>query len=317
MSDGRSVRLFLVDGTSGGLLTAEIMNWTGTVVAAPRSLLAELLKREETTGTGVYILIGDDPEQLGGTIVYVGEGDDVQRRLKMHARQPEAGGKDFWNRALVLSSKDANLTKSHVRYVESRLISLAKAAGRAKLDNATAPPLPRLPEADVSDMEYFISQSLIVLPVLGLNMFRSSSLTSRVGSADATSNQNALSGTGVSPLFELRLGRFDITATAQEVDGDFTVMTGSGARPEWVSSSHGYKVLHEQLLADGSIAVDETGAAHFTRDVPFASPSAAGAVVSGRSCNGRVQWQIVGTGETYGHWQNRGVEDVPMEQIDD
>ncbi len=31
MSQGRSLRLFLVDGTPNGLLTAEIMNWTGHV----------------------------------------------------------------------------------------------------------------------------------------------------------------------------------------------------------------------------------------------------------------------------------------------
>ncbi len=31
MSQGRSLRLFLVDGTPKGLLTAEIMNWTGHV----------------------------------------------------------------------------------------------------------------------------------------------------------------------------------------------------------------------------------------------------------------------------------------------
>jgi hypothetical protein len=66
MSTGKSVRLFLADGTPSGLLTAEIMNWTGHIVAAPRSDLAALLRRPETSRTGIYILIGDDPESLGG-----------------------------------------------------------------------------------------------------------------------------------------------------------------------------------------------------------------------------------------------------------
>ena len=65
VSDGRSIRLFLADGTSGGLLTAEIMNWTGHLVAAPRSDLAALLRRSETSRTGIYILLGDDPESFG------------------------------------------------------------------------------------------------------------------------------------------------------------------------------------------------------------------------------------------------------------
>ena len=122
MSVGKSVRLFLADGTPGGLLTAEIMNWTGHVVAAPRSDLAALLQRPESKRTGIYILLGDDPNSLGGTLAYIGEGDDVSKRLYQHARPEDQGGKDFWDRAIVLTSKDTNLTKAHVRYLESRLI---------------------------------------------------------------------------------------------------------------------------------------------------------------------------------------------------
>ncbi|MBK1618475.1 hypothetical protein CKO42_08495 [Lamprobacter modestohalophilus] len=36
---GRSVRLFLVEGKSTGLITAEIMNWTGHVLTGPRTEL--------------------------------------------------------------------------------------------------------------------------------------------------------------------------------------------------------------------------------------------------------------------------------------
>jgi hypothetical protein len=33
---GQSIRMFLVDGTHGGIITAEIMNWTGHVLSARR-----------------------------------------------------------------------------------------------------------------------------------------------------------------------------------------------------------------------------------------------------------------------------------------
>ncbi len=132
VSDGKSIRLFLADGSSGGLLTAEIMNWTGHVVAAPRSDLAALLRRPETSRTGIYILLGDDPESFGGTLAYIGEGDEVRTRLRQHARTEEQGGKDFWDRAIVLTSKDANLAKAHARYLESRLITLAQQARRSR-----------------------------------------------------------------------------------------------------------------------------------------------------------------------------------------
>ncbi len=51
MVSGKQIRVYLVDGTPGGLLTAEIMNWTGHVVAAPRSDIADLLAREEVRRT--------------------------------------------------------------------------------------------------------------------------------------------------------------------------------------------------------------------------------------------------------------------------
>src|SRR5699024_6569317 len=218
VSAGKSVRLFLADGTPGGLLTAEIMNWTGHVVAAPRSDIATLLKRPEATRTGIYILLGDDPNSLGGQLAYIGEGDDVSKRLYQHARSEDQNGKDFWDRAIVLTSKDTNLTKAHARYLESRFITLAQQASRARLTNGTTPPPIVLPEADVSDMEYFIEQSKIVLPVLGVNIFRSPKAMT------IASNTEVVDPRTDSPLFEMSLKKSGITATAQEVDGEFTVL---------------------------------------------------------------------------------------------
>jgi hypothetical protein len=228
VSDGKSIRLFLADGTSGGLLTAEIMNWTGHVVAAPRSDLAALLRRPGTSRTGIYILLGDDPESFGGTLAYVGEGDEVRTRLRQHARAEEQGGKDFWDRAIVLTNKDANLTKAHARYLESRLITLAQRARRSRLINGTVPPPLPLPEADISDMEYFIAQAKIILPVLGVNILRSTAAAVR-HAADTEPASAAVS----SPVFELHVKRDGITATAREIDGEFTVLEGSGARAAW------------------------------------------------------------------------------------
>ncbi|MDA8039148.1 MAG: GIY-YIG nuclease family protein [Actinomycetota bacterium] len=307
MTAGKSIRLFLADGTPGGLLTAEIMNWTGHVVAAPRSDLAGLLKRPEATRTGIYILLGDDPNSLGGTIAYIGEGDDVSKRLYQHARPEDQGGRDFWDRAIVLTSKDTNLTKAHARYLESRLITLAQQANRAVLVNGTAPsPLP-LPEADVSDMEYFLSQVEIVLPVLGVNLFRSAT-SSQVAPSEHGPSLTATI-TRVSPTFELTLKKSGIAATAQEIDGEFTVFAGSTARRDWQGVDDGYKRLREKLEEDGTLALSVDGKCRtFTRNQVFASPSAAAAVVAGRSANGRVEWKLEGSTTSYGSWQSEGVD---------
>src|SRR5580704_568399 len=195
------------------------MNWTGHVVAAPRSDLAALLKRQETSRTGIYLLLGDDPESLGGSLAYIGEGDDVGKRLYQHARAEDQGGKDFWERAIVLTSKAANLTKAHARYLESRFVTLAQQARRSRLTNGTAPVLLPLPEADVSDMEYFIAQARIVLPVLGVNILRSSA-----GPAWTAAEALSLSHPASSPVFELHLRKDGIYATAREIDGEFTVL---------------------------------------------------------------------------------------------
>lgn len=310
MSKGKSVRLFLADGTPGGLLTAEIMNWTGHVVAAPRSDLAALLKRPEAARTGIYILLGDDPDSVGGQMAYIGEGDDVSKRLYHHARSEDRNGKDFWDRAIVLTSKDANLTKAHARYLESRFIELALRANRARLTNGTNPPAIALPEADMSDMEYFVEQSKIVLPVLGVNIFRAPVATSTpLQTEPATTRMD-------SPRFEMRLKRYGITATAHEFDGEFTVLEGSAARLTWTgSSSHSYAALRKKLEKDGTIVPTPDGSKRrFTRNHVFASPSAAAAVVAGRSANGRTSWLLQNSPMTYGQWETKGIDEAMSER---
>lgn len=306
---GKQVRLYLVDGAPGGLLTAEIMNWTGHVVAAPRSDIGELLRREEARRTGIYILVGDDPESPSGSAAYVGEGDDIGARLRQHARSETAGGKDFWDRVIIVTSKDANLTKAHARYLESRLITTAASAGRARLVNSTSPPPIHLPEADVSDMEYFLAQILIVLPVHSVTLFRAP--LERSG-AVPTPLDAGLRPIHDSPVFSLEIASRGITARAQEVDGEFSVLEGSLASSTWVGTDRhpGYKQLHEKLSATGAIVAAGLSVSTFKQNVVFASPSAAAAVVTGRSANGRTAWVDRVSGVTFGEWQNRGLQDL-------
>ncbi|MFE6254559.1 GIY-YIG nuclease family protein [Agromyces sp. NPDC057865] len=310
MIDGKQIRVYLVDGTPGGLLTAEIMNWTGHVVAGPRSELADLLSREEVRRTGVYVLLGDDPESQApsGKAVYIGEGDDIGVRLRQHARPHEAGGKDFWDRVVVLTSKDANVTKAHARYLESSLIRAATDARRASVLNGTAPAPIHLPEADVSDMEYYLSQLQIVLPVLGITEFRPTRAQLR---PDASPSEPGSPTQRTSPTFRFEITRHGVAALAQEVDGEFTVLEGSIARSVWVGTERhpGYQQLHSGLLNEGALQVEKHGLARFTQDVVFSSPSAAATVVAGRSANGRTSWVDTLAGITFGEWQSRGIGD--------
>lgn len=308
MANGRTLRLFLVDGTPGGLITAEIMNWTGHVLTGPRTLLADLLKRPEVGRTGVYFLIGPDAIQPTRTRVYIGETDDVSTRIKQHNRSEDQGGRDFWERVCVVTSKDHNLTKSHVKHLESLLIMAVKDAGRALLENGNHPDYAALPEADIADMAFFMEQIRTVLPVLGYDFLRS-----RPNLTD-TERGGGTSPIGrTSPLFTMSVPKHGISAKAREQDGDFVVLSGSSARDHWSSSHAGYQALYEQLVSGGVLSEVNAGVRQFVSDYAFSSPSAAAAIVSGRPANGRTTWTTADSGQTYAYWQEQQVNNAITE----
>src|SRR5882762_7203447 len=148
-----TIKLFLPRGDAKSLRTAEISNWTGKAIAAPRTELDE---------AGVYILSGIDPLS-GLPRAYIGEAEVIRERLKQHK------SKEFWISAIVFVSKDENLTKAHVRYLESRLLTEAAQVGRFTLEQNQAGGS-RLPESDREDMEVFLSRIRQLLPVLGSDL---------------------------------------------------------------------------------------------------------------------------------------------------
>ncbi len=154
-------------------------------------------------------------------------------------------------------------------------------------------------------MDYFLAQLQIVWPVLGVNAIRARS------ARPTTSSQTKSTD---SPIFRLRQTKLGVDAQAQQIDGEFTVLTGSILVPMWqgvgkadstVKAYASYRAKHERLLADGAIVVSD-GVGRLTRDVVFSSPSTAGAIVLGRSCNGRRNW--ISSAGTVGDWESRGLE---------
>lgn len=287
--NGRQIRIYLTDGQPTGILTAEIVNWTGKIIAAPRSQLAQLSKREEVARTGIYVLAGPDPLYAYQDKVYVGEGDDVFDRLKAHDKDPT---KDFWTRVICVISKDDNITKSHARYLESRVISIANEVGRAAVANGTAPPTKPLPEADITDMEYFLQQMQLVFPVLGLNfLVPVTSIATAGSSSAAVGTRFAMNEVGTA-------------ATAIETANEFVVLKGSTARKHGTTSWDAYVDLRGELVATQKLVdSNDPNFYVFAEDVPFSSPSAAAAIVAAGNRNGRTSWRLETTGQTYGEWQ--------------
>ena len=108
--------------------------------------LPDLIKRDETKRTGIYFLSGIDPETGSKTQVISEKSDNVARRFAQHNKAELAGGRDFSGKVCLVSSKDRNLTKTHVRFLEGRLISICSGTGRASLMNRNGSRTGYLPE---------------------------------------------------------------------------------------------------------------------------------------------------------------------------
>ena len=142
MQQSATIKLFIPTGNARSLRTAEISNWSGKAIAGPRSELDDLVNREELNKPGVYLLTGTDFE-TGDPRIYVGEAEIVKTRLKQHKE------KDFWVHTIIFISKDENLTKAHIKYIEGKLIEKARKVGKAKIENGQASGA-ILPESDYS-----------------------------------------------------------------------------------------------------------------------------------------------------------------------
>ena len=264
-----TIKLFLPRGDAKSLRTAEISNWTGKAVAAPRTELDELLAREELEKAGVYILIGSDP-LTNAARAYIGEAEVIRERLKQHKT------KEFWVSAIVFVSKDENLTKAHVRFLESRLLAEAAQIGRFTLEQNQAGGS-RLPESDREDMEVFLARIRQLLPVLGSDIL----------APIAQPAANAQPG-GV--LFCRIKGA---EARGQRTANGFVVFHNSTAVLEERPSAESYPyalVQRKKLIADGSL-IQEGGFLIFTKDAEFSSPSGAAVVIHGGSANGLTAWK--------------------------
>ena len=297
---GRSLKLFLVDGTATGVIIAQLGMSSLLAAAASRVALPDLISREEADQTGVYLLVGPDPDVPGRDLVYVGEGDQVRVRLASHDAEPR---KDFFTRAVLIVSKDKNLTKAHGRYLEARIISAIRNAGRAKLTNGTEPPIAgRLPESDIADMERVLEELELLLPVLGFDLLRSAGNISSTSRNEGDARQGDSPSSSSNDVFTFT--ESGTSARAREESGEFVVLAGSLARGSEIDSCEdSVRRQRAQFSSDGILVPAEDGRLRFTRDIGFKSPSRAASVVYGGNASGPQYWKHEGTRQSYRDWR--------------
>jgi hypothetical protein len=259
-----TIKVFLAHGIPDGLRTAEISNWTGKAIACPRSHLRDLLSRDEMIGPGVYLLTGADPD-TGAPALYIGEAEKVGQRLKSHS------DKDYWVSVIVFVSKDENLTKAHVKYLEGKLINRVEDAGKASLINTSSSGA-KLPESDTAEMDVFLDKIYQLLPILGVDLF------------------TPLETTFLDDKQLLYCKIKGLMARGRRTTSGFVVFKGSQAVFEHRRSATYTKTTRENLLKYG-LLVKEKDHYVFSKNVEFSSPSMASSVVRGGASNGLTSWK--------------------------
>ena len=264
-----TLKMFLVYGDPKRLRTVELSNWTGKAVSGPRSEFDKVLEREESQSSGVYFLTGIDPE-TNKSAIYIGEAECVRDRIKAHL------SKDFWNNITFFVTKDENLTKAHIKYLEGRLIDIARKTERSIVMNNQSSGA-RLPESDREDMEIFLEKMQQVLPVLSVEAF-----LDRTSSTAPEKEKKALLNCFIKGL----------VATGYLTPNGILVLKGSQAVLEERASAQKWPSVLAQrnkLIEEGDL-IEKDGAYIFTKDVEFSSPSSAAATIHGGSANGLTAW---------------------------
>ncbi len=262
-----TIKLFLTDGKPAGIRTAEISNWTGKAIAGPHSELTQLLQREELLSPGIYFLTGVDADTDKPTL-YIGEAESVTKRLKQHDKRE-------WNQVAAFVSKDENLTKAHIRYLEGALIVLAGQSNAVELLNSASSGA-KLPESDQAEMDVFLEKVLQLLPLLSLG--------------NAVDVFNVIDNNASQEIDFLTCSIKGLVATGKRTAKGFVVFKGSQAVKEYRASAANWIIKRDMHLANG-LLVDQGEHYVFSQDYEFSSPSAAGAIVRGGSTNGLTSWK--------------------------
>lgn len=268
---GKTIKLFLLDADPDGRIVCELSNWTGKAYRIPRGKVKDCSDRDELKSTAVYLLFGRAESSTSKPKVYIGEAENVYSRLVQHVSE-----KEFWNESVVFISKDENLNKAHIKYLESRLYEIALSASRYEIQNGNTPTKSSISEPDQAEMEEFIEYIKMLINTLGFKVFEP------IVKEDIANTE--------SEELYIKAAR-GANAVGKRVSDGFVVFKNSEIALDTVPSfPRGFNTLREELL-ENELIKENNGKLLFVYDYLFSSPSAAAAVVMGRSANGLIEWK--------------------------
>lgn len=300
MSLGKTIRVYLDNGSVSGIKHAEIINWTGQAIFVPRNLIKNLSSWEESQRPGIYFLFGkneNDNDQ-----VYIGETSNIFNRLKNHLSDNK---KDFFTEVIFITSKDDYLTKGHVEYLESRLLKIAEESNRYIIDNPNGTNKGILPRSDIDAMEEYLNYIRILTGVLSHKVLEP--ITTKFQMENKNNNKTL----NDKKLNEFKVKSKNLNAVGILTDEGIVVKEGSlASKTEADKIPLAYKRLR-QILIERNILIENKNHLYFKEDYLFSSPSQAGSVITGYSVNGRTLWTK--DGKTLKEYEENQIEEETVQ----
>jgi hypothetical protein len=277
MARGKSINLFLMDGTAGGRIKCTLANWTGVAYKIPRTELDKCKERDDLKQSGVYFLFGTS-DQTGENVVYIGQagvrknGEGLLFRLQDHKRNPE---KDYWTEAVVFTTSNNSFGPTEISYLENRFCNLATESKRYIVKNENDPTSGNVTEEKESELEEFIDYAKIVMGTFGHRIFEPLADISPVPAVEPVNVDDE-------PLLYLKTTKAN--AKGRRTNEGFVVFKDCtvSANP---TKSCPDTILHLRKQYAERI-IDNV----LTEDTLFRSPSAAAGFVTYGSANGLIMW---------------------------
>lgn len=276
MAYGKSIELFLVNGSADSLITAELSNWNGKAIKIPRIEVASC-NRDDITQAGVYFLFCKEDD--GSDSVYIGEAENVKERLVQHLRDYQVEKeKYYWTTAVIFIGRDLN--KALIRYLENRFVEIARACKRYTVLTKNTYRNTVMKESQIAVMEEFVDNVKTLISALGYKVLEP--LNKPIASIKESGDNSDIED------LSLHLERTIKGVGKVEADGirtseGFVVLQGSHIAVEDDDTIPA--VLKEKRrkvnVTDGVLQ----------EDVLFSSPSYAAMFVVGKSANGLTSWK--------------------------
>ncbi|GAL68644.1 hypothetical protein JCM19301_3231 [Jejuia pallidilutea] len=252
-------------------MTCELSNWTGKAYKIPRIMIKESYSREDLQSPGIYLLFGENEDGKG--LVYIGEAETIIDRLKQHVAQ-----KEFWSEVILFISKDENLNKAHIKYLESRLYEITKKINHYELENNTIPAKSSISESEIAEMEEFIENIKLLTNTLGHRVFET------LVSAEANKAKKT-------NTFYIKAAKGANGIGIPSSKGFIVFKNSEVATSTTESMQKSLINIRKRLIENKTIIKSENGLV-FDKDYEFSSPSTAAAILMGRNANGLKEWKL-------------------------